>query len=208
MTMIYAFGPFELDLAKAELRAEGQLRSLQPQIFALLAFLLEHRERLVSKEEIFENVWDGRIVTDSALASRVKSLRKLLGDDGRTQRYIRTVHGKGFRFVAAVRVEQDNVTTSAGIDDGQGDDERIATDAPRGEPGRRPTRISPVFERTQDKERCGPQIRTRPSHKQKRRAMPAARKNAFRISVSNLSGAYALCYVHPGIIAFVDIAEN
>ena len=56
MVMIYAFGPFELDLAKAELRADGQPRPLQPQIFALLAFLLEHRERLVSKDEIFENV--------------------------------------------------------------------------------------------------------------------------------------------------------
>ena len=137
--MIYTFGPFELDLAKAELRADGQPRSLQPQIFALLAFLLEHRERLVSKDEIFENVWDGRVVTDSALASRVKSLRKLLDDDGRTQRYIRTVHSKGFRFVADVRVEQDNVTVSAGKDDGQGDDKPVASDSPRSEQRRRPS---------------------------------------------------------------------
>jgi TolB-like protein/Flp pilus assembly protein TadD len=139
MTMIYAFGPFELDLAKAEFRADGQLRSLQPQIFALLAFLLEHRERLVSKDEIFENVWDGRIVTDSALASRVKSLRKLLDDDGRTQRYIRTVHGKGFRFVADVRVEHDKVTVTAGINDGQDDGALAAVDSSRSEPARRPS---------------------------------------------------------------------
>ncbi|MGB5336288.1 MAG: winged helix-turn-helix domain-containing protein [Woeseiaceae bacterium] len=104
VAMRYSFGPFELDLAKAELRADGKLRSLEPQVFALLAFLVEHRERLVSKDEIFENVWDGRIVTDSALASRVKSLRKALDDDGRAQRYIRTTHGKGFRFVAEVQV--------------------------------------------------------------------------------------------------------
>ncbi len=137
--MIYAFGPFELDLAKAELRADGQLRSLQPQIFALLAFLLEHRERLVSKDEIFENVWDGRFVTDSALASRMKSLRKLLDDDGRTQRYIRTVHSKGFRFVADVRVEHDIVAVPAVTDDRRGDDEIVATDSSGSVSGGRPS---------------------------------------------------------------------
>mgnify|MGYP003633306306 CR=1 FL=1 len=139
MTMIYTFGNFELDLAKAELRSNGQLRSIQPQIFALLAFLLEHRERLVSKDEIFENVWDGRIVTDSALASRVKSLRKLLDDDGRTQRYIRTLHGKGFRFVADVAVKQDSPTVSVGKDYAQSDSEHIGIDSPSKESARRPS---------------------------------------------------------------------
>lgn len=101
--MIYRFGPFELDLAKAELRAGGEPRPLEPQVFALLAFLVEHRERLVSRDEIHEKVWDGRIVTDAAVASRIKSARKALGDDGKAQRYIRTIHGQGFRFVADVR---------------------------------------------------------------------------------------------------------
>jgi TolB-like protein len=101
--MIYRFGPFELDLAKAELRAGVEPRPLEPQVFALLAFLVEHRERLVSREEIHEKVWDGRIVTDATVASRIKSARQALGDDGKTQRYIRTVHGQGFRFVAEVR---------------------------------------------------------------------------------------------------------
>ncbi len=137
--MIYAFGPFEFDLAKAELRADGQLRSLQPQVFALLAFLIEHRERLVSKDEIFENVWEGRVVTDSALASRVKSLRKALNDDGRKQQYVRTVHGKGFRFVADVRAERDDANVSAGILAGRGDNEPIASDSPALELTRRPS---------------------------------------------------------------------
>ena len=105
VVMIYRFGPFELDLAKVELRTGGQLRPLEPQVFALLAFLIEHRERLVSKDEIFEKVWDGRIVSDSALASRVKLARKAIDDDGRTQRYIKTTHGKGFRFVADMQAE-------------------------------------------------------------------------------------------------------
>ncbi|HZW59350.1 MAG TPA: winged helix-turn-helix domain-containing protein [Woeseiaceae bacterium] len=101
--MIYTFGPFELDLAKAELRTGGRPLPLEPQVFALIAFLVEHRERLVSRHEIFEKVWDGRVVSDSALSSRVKLARKVLGDDGKLQRYIRTVHGQGFRFVAEVR---------------------------------------------------------------------------------------------------------
>lgn len=103
--MIYRFDRFELDLAKIELRTGGQPCTLEPQVFALLAFLVEHRERLVSRDEIFEKVWDGRVVTDSALSSRVKSLRRVLGDDGKSQRFIRTIHGQGFRFVSEVRVE-------------------------------------------------------------------------------------------------------
>jgi TolB-like protein len=101
--MIYSFGPFELDLEKVELRNGGQPCPLEPQVFALLAYLVENRERLVSRDEIFEKLWEGRIVTDSALASRVKSARRALGDDGRAQRYIRTVHGQGLRFVADAR---------------------------------------------------------------------------------------------------------
>lgn len=109
--MIYRFGPYELDLAKAELRMGTTPCPLQPQVFALLAFLVEHRERLVSKDEIFEKVWDGRIVTDSALTSRIKHARKALGDDGKVQRYIKTIHGQGFRFVAEVRVTRASDTS-------------------------------------------------------------------------------------------------
>nr|WP_241262908.1 winged helix-turn-helix domain-containing protein [Parahaliea mediterranea] len=78
--------------------------AVEPQVFALIALLVEQRDRLVTREEIFERIWDGRIVSDSALASRIKSARKALGDDGRAQCYIRTVHGKGLRFVASARI--------------------------------------------------------------------------------------------------------
>ena len=104
--MIYRFGSFELDVAKVELRSDGEVLPLEPQVFALLAFLVEHRERLVSRDEIIEKVWDGRVVSDSALSSRVKSARKALGDDGKAQHFIRTIHGQGFRFVAEVRTER------------------------------------------------------------------------------------------------------
>ena len=106
-SMIFRFEAFELDTDKGELREAGRTLSIEPQVFDLLAFLVENRERLLSKDEIFEKVWDGRIVSDSALTSRVKAARKALGDDGRTQKFIRTVHGKGLRFVGEVRVERE-----------------------------------------------------------------------------------------------------
>lgn len=101
--MIYRFGSFELDMATAELRRDGAACPVEPQVFALLALLVENRERLVSKDEIIEKVWDGRVVSDSAVASRVKTARKAIGDDGKAQRCIRTIHSRGFRFVAEVK---------------------------------------------------------------------------------------------------------
>jgi len=103
----YRFGRFELDLARAELRADGTAQPLEPQVFALLTLLVEHGDRLVSKDEIVEKVWDGRAVSDSAVTSRIKSARRALGDDGTAQRFIRTVHGRGVRFVAPVTAVRD-----------------------------------------------------------------------------------------------------
>jgi TolB-like protein len=114
--MIYHFGGFSLDLGKFELRQGDTLCPVEPQVFGLLAFLIEHRERLVSRDEIFEKLWDGRVVSDSALASRVKSARKALGDDGKAQRFIRTQHGQGLRFVADVRVEREEMRAIAADD--------------------------------------------------------------------------------------------
>ena len=77
--MLYRFGSFELDTAKVELRADGETRPVERQVFALLALLVDNCERLVSKDEIIEKVWDGRIVSEAAVASRVKSARQALG---------------------------------------------------------------------------------------------------------------------------------
>src|SRR5258706_15295374 len=104
--MIYQFGPFELDIAAIELRNGESRLNIEPQVFAVLALLIENRDRLVTKEEIIEKVWDGRIVSDAALASRVKSARQALGDDGKSQHFIRTIHGRGYRFVADARMSR------------------------------------------------------------------------------------------------------
>jgi len=102
--MIYHFDQFELDIACFELREKGAAQSLEPQVFSLLAYLVEHHERLVSKNELFEKLWSGRVVTDSALTSRIKSARQALGDSGKAQQFIKTIHGKGFRFIADVSI--------------------------------------------------------------------------------------------------------
>lgn len=102
-TMLYVFESFELDAGQVELRRNGTVVPVEPQVFALLVLLVENRERMISKDEIVEKIWDGRIVSDSAITSRIKSARRALGDDGKAQRLIRTVHGQGLRFVAEVR---------------------------------------------------------------------------------------------------------
>jgi len=103
--VIYRFGDFTLDREKVELRRAGEPVPVEPQVFALLLLLVESRERMISRDEVIEKVWDGRIVSDSAIDSRVKSLRRALGDDGKAQRFVRTIHGQGFRFVEDVREE-------------------------------------------------------------------------------------------------------
>lgn len=100
--MIYRFAEYQLDTDNYELRRDGVDVAVEPQVFALLADLIEHRDRMVSKDELIERVWDGRFISDAALSSRVKSARQAVGDDGRSQRLIRTIHGRGFRFVGEI----------------------------------------------------------------------------------------------------------
>ena len=102
--MIYTFDGYELDLDQYELRRGGDRVAVEPQVFDVLAHLVEHRTRVVSKVELLETVWKTTFVTESALTSRIKGARQAVGDDGRLQRMIRTVHGRGYRFVSPVEV--------------------------------------------------------------------------------------------------------
>jgi predicted ATPase len=101
--MIYVFDDCELDLEKVELRVGGLRRAVEPQVFDVLSVLVRHRDRLVPKEQLLDEVWQHRFVADSAISSRIKSARQAIGDDGRTQRLIRTVHDRGYQFVGDVR---------------------------------------------------------------------------------------------------------
>ena len=100
--MIFVFSDCELDLDRFELRRAGRLRPVEPQVFDLLAVLIRERHRVVPKEELLDTVWGNRFVSESALTSRVKAARHAIGDDGRSQRLIRTAHGRGYQFTASV----------------------------------------------------------------------------------------------------------
>lgn len=111
--MRYAFGPFELDTSTLELRRGGDLVSIEPQVFELLLCLIENRDRVLSKDDLIDAVWGGRIVSDAAISSRIRLVRRAVDDDGTRQAVIKTVHGKGFRFVAELEDAKSDPGTSA-----------------------------------------------------------------------------------------------
>jgi pimeloyl-ACP methyl ester carboxylesterase/DNA-binding winged helix-turn-helix (wHTH) protein len=100
--VILAFAGCELDTREFELRRDGSVVAMEPQVFEVLAFLVRHRDRLVTKEELLDEVWGDRFVSESALTSRIKAARRAVGDDGSAQAVIRTVYGRGYRIVADV----------------------------------------------------------------------------------------------------------
>src|SRR5215471_15716291 len=100
--MVLGFDDHRLDIERRELRCSGELINLEPKAFDLLAFLVLHRDRVVSKDDLLREVWGGRIVSDAALTTRINAVRRALGDDGRAQRLVRTFTGRGIRFVGEV----------------------------------------------------------------------------------------------------------
>jgi TolB-like protein len=99
----YEFDDFHLDVARQELRRDGKLVAIEPQVLDLLLYLIQNRDRVVSKDDLFAHVWNGRTVSESTLTSRITLTRQTIGDNGEEQRLIRTIHRKGIRFVGNVR---------------------------------------------------------------------------------------------------------
>src|SRR5215471_8603580 len=94
---------YSLDRHRRELRRGGSLQHVQAQVFDLLLFLIDNRERVVSRGDLLASVWRGRNVSESTLGSRINAARRAVGDTGEQQRLIRTIHGRGFRFVGTIR---------------------------------------------------------------------------------------------------------
>lgn len=100
--VVLAFGQYRLDIDRRELHRGAELIDLEPKAFDLLGFLVQHRDRVVSKDDLLTAIWHGRIVSESALTTRINAVRRALGDDGTRQHLIRTVARKGVRFVGEV----------------------------------------------------------------------------------------------------------
>ncbi|HKY15369.1 MAG TPA: alpha/beta fold hydrolase [Microthrixaceae bacterium] len=105
--MRYRFGAHTLDTATLQLLDATTEVELEPQALAVLTHLIEHRDRVVAKEELLDEVWGSRFVSESALATRIKQVRQAVGDSGRDQAVVRTFPGQGYRFVADVEVLDD-----------------------------------------------------------------------------------------------------
>lgn len=137
--MILAFDTCELDTGLFELRRDGKACKVEPQVFDMLFFLVRNRDRVVSKEEIVQEIWDGRIVTEATISTCMKGVRQAIGDDGRAQRLIKTVHGRGFRFVG-------EVTSKAPVSPPPAQPAATAdeSEAPETAPSQRPTDRKPT----------------------------------------------------------------
>jgi TolB-like protein len=103
--MKITFGDHALDVDRRELNRGGERIALAPQVFDLLVYLVRNREHVVTKDDLIEAVWDGRIVSASALTTRINAVRRVIGDSGAEQRLIRTVPRRGIRFIGEVREE-------------------------------------------------------------------------------------------------------
>jgi TolB-like protein len=104
----FLFSDHVLDAGRRELRRGAEPIAVEPQVFDLLVYLVENRDRVVSKDDLIATVWGGRIVSDSTLTSRINAARKAVGDSGEEQKLIRTIARKGFRFVAPVHIPADD----------------------------------------------------------------------------------------------------
>ena len=104
--MRYLFEEYAFDTDRRELHRGADIVSVAPQVFDLLDYLIRHRERVVSKEDLINAIWNGRSVSDAALTTRLNVARTAIGDSGEEQRFIKTLPRKGFRFVGLVRETQ------------------------------------------------------------------------------------------------------
>jgi len=105
----FLFEDYVLDIDRRELRRGAQQIAVGPQVFDLLVYLVQNRERVVTKDDLLDAIWSGRFVSESNLTTRINAARKAIGDTGEEQRLIRTVPSKGFRFVGVVTCQAENV---------------------------------------------------------------------------------------------------
>jgi TolB-like protein len=145
--MLYRFDQFELDTKQFSLRSHGDEIHIEPLVFNLLCLFVENGGKVLPRDAIIERVWKGRFVSDAAVSSCVKAVRKALGDSGDNQRFIRTVRGRGFSFTAPVARVAGALETSTS----RGDQEETQTGSPVSKPAAPPKiAVLPLFPLSQD----------------------------------------------------------
>ena len=98
--MIYHFNKFFLDTDNFTLTQVNEVVHVEPQVFNVIMYLIEHKDRVVTRDELLDTIWKGKVVSDSSISNYIKSARKVLDDDGVKQNVIKTIHGRGYQFVA------------------------------------------------------------------------------------------------------------
>jgi TolB-like protein len=126
----FIFSNHVLDTSRQELSCGGEGVPIEPQVFNLLQYLVENRDRVVSKDDLFDKIWEGRIVSESTLTSRINAVRKAVGDSGKDQHLVRTIARKGFRFVGDVRVSHPEMKPGEGSEDHSNKDSLSFLDRP------------------------------------------------------------------------------
>jgi DNA-binding winged helix-turn-helix (wHTH) protein/tetratricopeptide (TPR) repeat protein len=125
LNLLYFFDKFALDLDRRELRSGAASVAMEPQAFDLLVHLIRHREHVVSRDELIAQIWGGRIVSESALSTRINAVRSAIGDSGSEQRLIKTLPRKGVRFVGEVREGREPCEAPSAVPSEQGSPEAI-----------------------------------------------------------------------------------
>ncbi len=100
--MIYKFNNIEVDTEKFSLLTNGEETPVEPQVFNIIVYLIKNKDKIVSRDELLDNIWKGKIVSDTSITNHIKSARKVLGDDGVKQQVIKTIHSRGYQFIAKV----------------------------------------------------------------------------------------------------------
>ncbi len=116
--MIYAFNDIRIDTETYRLWVAGEETPVEPQVFNLVVYLIQNRDKVVTREELLDHVWKGRVVSDISINNNIKSARKVLGDDGTKQCVIKTIHSRGYQFIAVYSENQPEpsvLTNLAGV---------------------------------------------------------------------------------------------
>ncbi len=100
--MLYQVKNIKIDTSSFQLSVDEIIVKVEPQVFDLISYLIKHRSKLVTRQEIFDNIWAGKVVSDDSVSTYIKKARKVLGDDGKCQQIIKTIHGRGFQFIADI----------------------------------------------------------------------------------------------------------